>query len=376
MVHLVLVLFLVSLGTFSLIELVPGDPAIAVLGPQATPERHERVIAELGLDQPFHERYFDWIGSAVQGDLGNSLVPPAQSVATLAAPRAIVTVELAVVAIAIALLVAIPLGVLSAYREGTPFDRLGQLFTSATVSLPSFVTSLLLIFFAVFHPSILQAALIVGTLSLVAGLLLSRFRARRLGRGATEADPTAGRRGRTQFKGTTVAGIVLGIVAVILIFKFPDFPRQGYTRWSDSPVRNLRSVFLPSLALSLPQIAIFTRVLRADMLNVLQQDYILMSRAKGLPSWRTLLIDGFKPASLSLLTLSGVSLGLLIGGSVIVETVFSLPGMGTLLIQSILSSDFPVVQGLVLLIAAAYVTINTTVDVLHRLLDPRVRYAA
>lgn len=367
--HLVAVLFLVSLGTFSLLELVPGDPAIAVLGSQASPERYEAVRASLGLDQPFIERYVDWIGGVLRGDLGNSLVPPGRAVSLLVLARLGVTLQLAGFAVLIALTVALVLGISSAYREGTAVDRVVRMLTSTAVSLPSFLSALLLIFIAVFHPVIAQAILGVAVAGLAAAMLspwVRRLRARRTRRAAV-----AQRRGAV-LRWAGVAVVVVGGAA--LVSNLPDFPRQGLVRWSESPLGNLRTIFLPSLAMAFPVVAIFTRVLRSDMITTLQQNYILMARAKGLPWWRIVLVDALKPASLSLLTVSGMTLGMLVGGSVIVETVFNLPGIGRLLVTSIVRSDFPVVQGLVLVIATVYVVMNTSVDLVHGWLDPRVRH--
>jgi len=155
----------------------------------------------------------------------------------------------------------------------------------------------------------------------------------------------------------------------------PDFPRQGWVRLTsdDGLAENLRSAFLPALTLAAMEAAVWMRILRGDLITTLQEDFILAARAKGMPRWRILTFDALRPSSFSLITVLGVSLGRLIGGTVIVEQIFNLPGMGTLMVRSIRAKDVPVVQSAVLLIAVIYVLVNAAVDVAYAYLDPRIR---
>ncbi|MCB0993638.1 MAG: ABC transporter permease, partial [Acidimicrobiales bacterium] len=157
--------------------------------------------------------------------------------------------------------------------------------------------------------------------------------------------------------------------------KFPGFPRQGWVKWGDGRAENLRSAFLPVVALSLTEIAQFTRLLRSDMISTLQEDYVLSARAKGMPVWHILLRHALRPSSFSLITLAGVALGRLIGGTVIMESIFRLPGMGTWIIDAVSIKEFRIVQAGVLVIAVSYVVINTIVDLSYAYLDPRIRRA-
>jgi peptide/nickel transport system permease protein len=162
----------------------------------------------------------------------------------------------------------------------------------------------------------------------------------------------------------------------LAFFWWPSFPRQGFSRLTgeDGLAENLRTTFLPALTVALSEIAVFTRLLRSDMISTLQEDYILAANAQGKPLWRILFRDALRPSSFSLMTVAGVSLGRLIGGTVIVETIFNLPGMGRLIIQEgVVVNDFPIVQGGVLVIALFYVILNALVDISYAALDPRIR---
>jgi peptide/nickel transport system permease protein len=306
LLHIVPVLLLVSLATLLMLHLTPGDPAYAILGDQATPDQVQQVHKDLGLDRPFLVQYGDWIGKVARGDFGTSLRTN-QAVLEAIKERLPVTLELAILALGMALAVAIPLGMYAAYRADSRFDRAASVIASLFISSPAFLTGLFLVF--------------------------------------------------------------------LLSVKYHVFPVTGWTKLGEDALDNLHHAFLPALALALGEIAIFMRLLRSDMISTLQEDYILSARAKGLPTRRILVRHALRPSSFSLVTLAGLSLGRLVGGAVIIETLFALPGLGQLLIQAIIAKDLVMVQGVVMFVALMYVLINTAVDILYSFLDPRVRTA-
>lgn len=304
LLHLIPVLLIVSAAAMVLINLIPGNPAYAILGTQATPSQVRIVDHQLGLDKPIVIRYIDWIGGIAHGNFGTSLFTQQPVFSTIIA-RLPVTLELALLGEIIALIIAIPVGVLTAYRAGSVLDRSSRALAAILVSAPGFLTGLLLAY-------------------------------------------------------------IFGVKIAIL-------PVTGWVPLSQSVGENLRYVLLPAITLALAQIPIFMQLLRADMIATLQEDFVLAARAKGLPTHAILLRHALRPSMFSLLTLSGVSLGTLLGGTVIVESIFSLPGIGSLLIQSILNKDFITVQGIAMFIALAYVFINIVVDIGYGVLDPRIR---
>jgi peptide/nickel transport system permease protein len=301
---LIPVVFLVSVATFMMTELLPGDPAVAILGENATPERIAVVREQLGLDKPIVERYIDWAGDALQGDLGRSLTSN-QPVWEAFKERLPVTLQLAIMAQVFGLLFAIPFGAWSAWRRGGYFDRGTSTFNFAIVGLPPFLLGIILVY--------------------------------------------------------------------IFALNWEIFPVTGWERLSDGLGPNLEHAFLPALTLGLFEAAIYTQLLRGDMASTLNEDFILSARARGLPSRHILLREALRPSSFSLITLAGVNLGRLIGGTIIIEKLFGLGGVGTLVTQAIPQKDFPVLQGSVLILAVAYLLINTTVDIGYNFIDPRVR---
>lgn len=305
--ELAAVLMIVSFGVFMLLSLVPGDPAVAVLGEGREPEEYAAMRERMGLDDPLLSRYFDWLGGVLTGDFGRSLVPPESEVLERIMRALPVSLELAVLGLGMALLVAVPLAMWSAYREGGRVDRLVSAGMFAVLSVPSFLIGLVLI-----------AVLVNG----------------------------------------------LGL-----------FPRAEWVRLSDSVVGNLRHAFLPALTIALMEMAMFTRILRNDLVTTLHEDYILASRAKGMPPLRIMVSDALRPSSFSLVTILGLSIGRLVGSTLIVEYLFALPGMGKLVIDAANQGDFPMVQGAVLLIAVVYVATNTFIDTSYGWLDPRSRRA-
>jgi peptide/nickel transport system permease protein len=300
-------LLAVSFFTFMLVSLLPGDPAVMILGAGGvSPEAVAQIRLELGLDRPLLVRYFDWLGSALSGDLGRSPMT-GQAVMDAILSRLPVTIQLGVMAIVIALLLAIPLAMLSAYMAGGRVDRVISGAGFALMSVPGFMMAIFLIL----------------------------------------------------------------IFAVGLGW----FPATGWIPLSVSPIENLRSAILPAMSLAMIELALYMRLLRTDLISTLQQDYITLARAKGLPNWRIMTRHALRPSSFSLMTVVGLQLGGVISGAIIIEEIFALPGVGRLLYQSILQRDLLMVQGIVLFIATAYVLVNFLVDLCYSLLDPRVRYA-
>ena len=304
LLQLVPILFIVSVFTFLLVDLQPGDPAIAILGENAQPETIAAIRKELRLDQPLVTRYFDWAGDAIRGDLGKS-IRSHEPVAKAYKERIPVTFELAALALIPALLLAVPLGAWSAYRAGRLFDRGVSTASFAAVGLPHFVLGPVLIF--------------------------------------------------------------------IFALRFRWFPPSTWVRFSEDIPGNLKHAFLPALTLSLGLIANFSQLLRADMIGTMQQDFVLAAKARGLPTRHILLREALRPSSFSLITLAGVNLGILVGGSVIVERLFGIGGVGQAITQAIPQKDFPMLQGGVLILAVAYLLINTLIDILYGVIDPRVR---
>lgn len=298
-------LLAVSFLTMMLSNLLPGDPARTIAGPEAEPEDVEAVRQDLRLDEPVLQRWSGWVGDAVQGDLGRSY-RTRQPVMEAITERLPVTLQIGFMAITIALVLAIPLGTLSAYKAGSPVDR-GITGTSfALLSVPSF------------------------------------------------------------------------LMAILLILVFAEtlewLPATGWTRLTSDPLENLRGAILPALALAIGEMAVYTRLLRADMITTLQQDSITMARAKGLPPGRILFRHALRPSSFSLITVVGLQIGAVISGAVLVETLFAVPGVGRLLVDSILQRDLIMVQGIALVVAASFVVVNLAVDLAYVLLDPRIRH--
>jgi peptide/nickel transport system permease protein len=302
--RLIATMFAVSALAFGLITLIPGDPALVLLGVNdLTPEAIAEVHHKLGLDLPLPLRYANWLGQIAQGDLGYSYHLN-QDVTVAVARRLPVSLELMVLALTLSLAMAIPLGVIAAYRAGRLPDRVISGLTFAILSVPGFVMALLLIY--------------------------------------------------------------------LFAVKLRVLPASGWVSLTEDPIRNLRVIILPAFALALGQLAVFTRLLRSEMISTLQEEFIAMARAKGMPTWRILLVHALKPSSFPLVTVVGIQIGVLIGGAVIVETIFSVPGMGSMLYNAILSHDYIMVQGVTLFVAAAYVLANFAVDLVYAALDPRV----
>lgn len=370
LVNLLAVLFLVSLATFFMLELVPGDPAVQILGPDATPQQYEQVRDELHLDTPAVERYGDWLGGVVRGDFGKTLLPPIEKVSTLLGSRLPVTLQIAVMSMVMSLSIAIPLGMATAARQGQRADRSANAVLYAALSVPSFLLALLLIYACIFHSWGIRLVVGVGGVAAAAAVIGRRLRIH-----AADDDPD-GRSG-LRLVGAVMAGLVIAAVAIVIARNWPQFPRRGFVRLtSDEGVwANVRSALLPAATLAIAEVAVFSRLLRSDMITTLQEDYILAARSRGLPRRRILRVHALRPSTFSLITVAGVSFGRLIGGTVVVEQVFGIPGIGTLMLDAIHDKDYRVVQAAVLLVAAFYVVVNTLVDISYLYLDPRTRRA-
>jgi len=305
LLYLVPVLIAVSLLTFLIASLLPGDLAYVILGDQATPEKVAALRHDMGLDEPIWWRYLSWLGHVLQGDFGRSF-RTGQTVLQAVAERLPVSLELMVLAELGALAIGIPLAIACAVRSGSAFDRFMTGSAFGMLSVPAFLSAILLIY----------------------------------------------------------------LFAVELRW----LPATGYVPFEEDPIGNLRSFLLPALTLALGEWPVLMRVLRSDMIATLQEDYIAMARAKGLKPSRILLVHALKPSSLTLVTVTGINIGRLIGGAVIVESIFALPGIGRLLLGAIFTRDLIILQGAVLFVACGYVLLNFIVDMLYAVLDPRIRH--
>ncbi len=301
---------LVSIIVFTVMRLLPGDPALVILseGDAAfTQQELEDLRKQLGTNRPIAIQYVEWIGGLVQGDLGTSISRFGQPVSKLVGERIPRTLELAVLAIIIAVVFAVPLGVISAIKPDSPIDYLSRVITLVGISIPTFFAGLLVV------------------------LVLSRG--------------------------------------------FGWLPPLGYADLWEDPWENLLQMFLPALALGFYDMAFIARVTRSSMMEIIREDYMRTARAKGLAERIVLVRHGLKNAVLPILTISGWQFGRLFGGTVIIESIFKVPGIGTLLIESVFQRDFPTLQAIIIVIAVSIVIINLLVDLLYGLLDPRIRYA-
>ncbi len=299
------VMAVVGLFVFSLLYLSPGDPAAIIAGDQATPADIERIRASLGLDRPFLVRFGEWAWRILHGDLGISIFTNLP-VTTLISQRVEPTVSLMLVTLVFAILVAVPLGVVAAWKAGSLIDRLVMGIAVTGFSVPVFVV-----------------------------------------------------------------GYVL---AYIFALQLNWLPVQGYTPIAQGLWPWLSNLILPSVTLGLVYIALIARVTRATMLDVLSQDYVRTARAKGLAQRKILFVHALKNAAVPIVTVIGIGIALLIGGAVVTETVFAIPGLGRLTVDAILRRDYPVIQGVVLLFSFTYVLVNLAIDLFYTILDPRIRY--
>ncbi|WP_372839782.1 ABC transporter permease [Phaeovulum sp.] len=325
LLQLVPVLLGVSLIVFVMMALTPGDPVQIMIGDQnITPEQEEALRRGLGLDRPIVERFFVFIGNALQGDFGQSFYHR-RPVADVIAERLPATIELSLVALIVALVTAIPLGVLAAIRKNSIFDKLATVGSLLGVSLPGFWFGILLIMLFAVQWNIL---------------------------------PVSGRIGYSS-EIETITGFLL--IDTLLRGNLPAF-------WDA-----VKHILLPAITLGLPMTAILMRVTRTSMLEVLRQDYVTFADAKGLSRARVLFRHALKNALIPTVSVAAIETGSLLGGNMIVETVFGWPGLGRLVVESIFLRNYPLVQAAVLLYAVIYVGLNFFADILYTVLNPRVK---
>jgi peptide/nickel transport system permease protein len=300
-------LLAVTFLTFSMTSLLPGDPVNAILGVDNVrdPALVAQIREDLGLDRPFLVRYVDWLGNVAQGDLGKSYITD-QPVMDTIKQRLPVTAQLAFMAVLMAVILAVPIGIIGAYRQGKWQDSVSSAGVQVALSIPNFIIGIFFIW--------------------------------------------------------------------LFAVKLNWLPSSSWSRISDKGlVENLKTAILPAGALAMTQMAIFSRLVRADMVATLQENYILAAKAKGLSDKYILFRHALRPSSLSLMTIIGINFGALLGGTVIIETLFAVPGLGFRLINAISQRDILVIQGITVFIAIAYVVINTVVDLLYAVIDPRIR---
>lgn len=300
------VLFLVSLLTFLMIHLTPGDPVRIMLGDDATEESIAALNRQLGLDQPLPVQYVRWLGNVVTGDLGQS-IRTRQPVLEAIGTRFPVTLQLSAMSMAMAIAIGIPAGIISAMRRNSLTDVTTTTLALTGISIPNFFLGILLI------------------------LLFSQ----RLG----------------------------------------WLPPSGYVAFHEDPVQNLKLMLMPTIALGTTLAGVISRMMRSSLLEVLGADFIRTARAKGLNDRSTIIGHAVKNALLPVVTIIGLQTGLLLGGAILTETIFSLPGVGRLVVDSIFSRDFPIVQGVVLFLALTRVISNLLTDILYGWLDPRIANA-
>ncbi len=301
----IVVMAVVAFVVFSLLYLTPGDPAAILAGDAATDDDIRRIREKLGLDEPFLVRFGGWVWALLHGDLGTSIFTNLP-VTHLIGQRIEPSVALLVCTLTVAVLVAVPLGVIAAAKAGTWVDRAVMAFSVLGFSVPVFVLAYILI--------------------------------------------------------------------LTFSIQLDWLPVQGYRSIHENFWDWLRHLILPSIALGTVYIALIARITRASMLDVLAQDYIRTAQAKGLAPNAVLVGHALKNAAVPIVTIIGIGIALLIGGAIVTETVFAIPGIGRLTVDAILRRDYPIIQGVTLIFSAAYVLVNLAVDLSYMFFDPRIRY--
>ena len=317
------VMGVVAIFVFLLLHLTPGDPAAVIAGDYASPADVERIRETLGLNRPLHIQFFAWAGRLFQGDLGISIFSKVP-VIKLIGQRVEPTLALATTTIIFAVLVAVPLGVLAAWKSGTWIDRSVMIFAVLGFSVPIFIIAYSMIWTLSIH---LHWFPVQGYKSFL-------------------IETGIGFEGVCRDSGRSGCGLV------------PFF----------------RHIALPSIALGLVYVALIARITRASVMEVLTEDYIRTAHAKGLSSRVVLIRHALKNAAVPIVTIIGIGIALLLGGVVVTESVFNIPGLGRLTVDAILHRDYPIIQGLILIFAGVYVLINLLVDISYTFLDPRIRY--
>jgi peptide/nickel transport system permease protein len=299
------VMLVVAIFIFLMLRLTPSDPAAIIAGDNANAEQIAKIRMQLGLDRPMIEQFFIWAGRMLTGDLGESFFFK-KTVASLIGERIEPTLSLSLFTIVLAVLIAVPLGVVAAHRQGSWIDRIVMGFSVLGFSMPSFVIGYLLIY----------------------------------------------------------------LFAVWLDW----LPVQGYQRIAEGLGGWVRGLILPSLTLAIVFVALIARMTRTSMLEVLSEDYVRTARAKGQSERKVLFRHALRNAAVPIVTVIGLGVALLIGGVVVTESVFTIPGLGRLTVDAVLARDYPVIQAVILLFSFAYVMINLAVDMTYTVLDPRIRY--
>ena len=296
----------VALFVFLMLRLSPGDPAAVIAGDYATTADIIRIRENLGLNEPIIVQFTTWIGQLVQGDLGISIFTNLP-VTTLISQRLEPTIMLTLTTIIFTIVVAVPLGTLAAWKQGSLIDRAVMLFSVAGFSVPVFVLGYILIY----------------------------------------------------------------IVSIQLRW----LPVQGYkSMFTDGVIPFLRHIILPTVTLSVIFIALIARMTRASVMEVLQEDYVRTARAKGQSEFKVLMKHAVRNAAVPIVTVIGLGIALLIGGVVVTESVYNIPGLGRLVLDAVLKRDYPIIQGLILLFSFVYILINLLIDLSYTLFDPRIRY--
>jgi len=299
------VMGVVALFVFLMLHLSPGDPATVIAGDYASPDDVARIRAQLGLDRPLYIQFFTWVWSLLQGDLGVSIFSDLP-VSRLIAQRLEPTAMLALVTLIISVGIAVPMGVLAAWKAGGWIDRSVMIFAVFGFSIPVFVLGYILIY-------------------------------------------------------------VFSIQLQVL-------PVQGYKSLTEGLGPFLRNITLPAITLSAIYVALIARITRASVMEVLDEDYVRTARAKGQSERKVLIYHALRNAAVPIVTIIGIGVALLIGGVVVTESVYNIPGLGRLVVDAILKRDYPIIQGLILVFSFVYILINLGIDILYTLLDPRIRY--
>lgn len=303
---LIPVLFVVSVAIFMIVHLTPGKPAVTILGMDATQEAIDELNERLGLNDPIPVQYVRWAERAVRGDLGPSYFMK-DSVSESIRSHFLPTLSLAIFSQIIAIVIAIPIGVIAAVRRGSTLDRVLMAASLLGLAIPSFILSLLLV-------------------------------------------------------------LLFGVALKWL-------PIAGYAPLSAGFAKHLQFLVLPAFALGIGQSALLARMTRSAMIDALGAPYIQTARSKGMPFSRIVFRDAFKNALLPIITVIGQSFGALVAGAVVVETIFNIPGLGQLMINSLSRRDFAMIQGIVLVVSIVYVGVNLLVDILYGVIDPRIGLA-
>ena len=305
LIQAVPILALVSLISFGIMQLVPGDPAIIIGGPSATPAELDQIRVNLGLDKPFLVQLGIFYVNLLQGDLGRSLLL-GKPVLEAVIERTPITISISIYSLILTVVIGLFIGVLAALRQNTWVDQIATSFALIGVSLPNFW---------------------------------------------------------------------IGLVMIVLFsVKLGWLPTSGYVEFTKDHIGWLRSATMPAVALAMLQIGLLARITRSTMLEVLRQDYVRAARAKGLSEWRVVGKHAMANVMIPVITVIGIILSVLLSGSVVIENVFSVPGIGSLLGNAILRRDYPMIQGGLLFVAAALLLLNILVDIAYAWLDPRVRY--